>query len=260
MLAKESRFEAGSASPAPPVHAQSNGAAALTATGLERALDRAPFAVRVDGAAKRALDIIVSVFALVVLAPLILLVAMLVRLDSHGPAFFAAPRVGHGGRDLWMLKFRKMHHWADGIPLTLSADDRLTRLGTWLARFKLDELPQLWHVLRGDMSLVGPRPETVEFVHHHREAYREILSVRPGVFGFSQLAFVAEGRILDEEDPMTHYVTDILPQKVKLDLMYTRERTVGLDVRILFWSAIAVLLRRQVAVNRKTGRMTLRRR
>jgi lipopolysaccharide/colanic/teichoic acid biosynthesis glycosyltransferase len=260
MLAKESRFEAGSASPAPPVHAQSNGAAALTATGLERALDRAPFAVRVDGAAKRALDIIVSVFALVVLAPLILLVAMLVRLDSHGPAFFAAPRVGHGGRDLWMLKFRKMHHRARGIPLTVDDDVRFTRIGGILAKFKLDELPQFWHVLRGEMSLVGPRPETLDFVSHHRDAYHEILAVRPGVFGFSQIAFVAEGRILDGDDPLSHYIADILPQKVKLDLMYARHRTLGLDVRIVFWSLIALLLRRQVAVNRQTGRMNLRRR
>jgi lipopolysaccharide/colanic/teichoic acid biosynthesis glycosyltransferase len=261
MLAKESRVEAGGATHTPSVQQQSNGSAALAAPRLhEPRLARPAPALRADAVAKRALDVVASLFLLVVLAPVILIVAALVRLESYGPAFYRAPRVGFGGHDLWMLKFRKMHHWARGIPLTLSADDRLTRLGTWLARFKLDELPQLWHVLRGDMSLVGPRPETVEFVHHHREAYREILSVRPGVFGFSQLAFVAEGRILDEEDPMTHYVTDILPQKVKLDLMYTRERTVGLDVRILFWSAIAVLLRRQVAVNRKTGRMNLRRR
>jgi len=260
MLAKESRFEAGSASPARPVHAQSNGAAALTATGLERALDRAPFAVRLDGAAKRALDISVSFFALLVLAPLILFVALLVRLDSHGPAFFAAPRVGHGGRNLRMLKFRKMHHRARGIPLTVDDDARFTRIGSILAKFKLDEVPQFWHVLRGEMSLVGPRPETLDFVSHHREAYHEILAVRPGVFGFSQIAFVAEGRILDGDDPLSHYITDILPQKVKLDLMYARHRTLGLDVRIVFWSLVALLLRRQVAVNRQNGRMNLRRR
>jgi lipopolysaccharide/colanic/teichoic acid biosynthesis glycosyltransferase len=258
MLAKESRFEAGGATHKPAVQQQSNGSAALAAPRLRE--PRESIALRADAVAKRALDVVASLFLLVILAPVILIVAALVRVDSYGPAFYRAPRVGFGGRDLRMLKFRKMHDWARGIPLTLSADDRLTRFGSVLARFKLDELPQLWHVLRGDMSLVGPRPETVEFVHHHREAYHEILSVRPGVFGFSQLAFVAEGRILDEEDPMTHYVTDILPQKVKLDLMYTRERTVALDVRILFWSAIAVLLRRQVAVNRKTGRMSLRRR
>ena len=258
MLAKESRFEAGKAAAKPSVQAQSNGGAALAAPRLH---DGAPaLAARFDAVAKRMLDIVVALVLLALLAPMILMVALLVRLDSYGPAFFQAPRVGHGGRDLLMLKFRKMHHRARGIALTLDDDDRFTRIGAVLARFKLDELPQLWHVLKGDMSLVGPRPETVDFVSHHREAYREILSVRPGVFGFSQIAFVAEGRILDEDDPLSHYIADILPQKVKLDLMYARERSVALDVRILFWSAIAVLLRRQVAVNRQTGRMNRRRR
>jgi lipopolysaccharide/colanic/teichoic acid biosynthesis glycosyltransferase len=260
MLAKESRFEAGSAQTAPTVQAQSNGAAALRTPSLDRGLARAPVAARLDAVAKRALDITVAILALFLLAPLILLVALLVRLDSHGPAFFAAPRIGHLGRELRMLKFRKMHHRARGIALTVDDDARFTRIGALLARFKLDELPQFWHVLRGEMSLVGPRPETVDFVSHHRDAYHEILAVRPGVFGFSQIAFVAEGRILDDEDPVSHYISDILPQKVKLDLMYARHRTLGLDLRIVFWSLIAVLLRRQVAVNRQSGRMNLRRR
>ena len=215
---------------------------------------------RLDAAAKRALDIVASLLMLTALLPLILLVALLVRLDSPGPAFFKVRRIGRNGRDLMMLKFRKMKDDAAGIALTTHGDDRLTRIGAFLARSKLDELPQLWHVLRGDMSLVGPRPETVDFVGHHRDAYYEILAVRPGVFGFSQIAFVAEGRILDGEDPLRHYIADILPQKVKLDLMYARHRTLGLDLRIMFWSLVAVLLRRQVAVNRQDGRMNLRRR
>jgi lipopolysaccharide/colanic/teichoic acid biosynthesis glycosyltransferase len=259
-MLKESRVEAGSAPKASSVQAQSNGVAVLRATALGGALGRTPLGIRLDAIAKRGTDVLVSAVALFLLAPLILLVAALVRLDSHGPAFFAAPRVGFGGRQLRMLKFRKMHHRARGIALTVDDDHRFTRVGAFLARFKLDELPQFWHVLRGEMSLVGPRPETVDFVAHHREAYHEILNVRPGVFGFSQIAFVAEGRILDDEDPLNHYITDILPQKVKLDLMYARHRTIGLDMRIFLWSLVAVLLRRQVAVNRQTGRMNLRRR
>jgi lipopolysaccharide/colanic/teichoic acid biosynthesis glycosyltransferase len=213
-----------------------------------------------DAAAKRALDIVASLLMLVALLPLILLVALLVRLDSPGPAFFKVRRIGRSGRDLMMLKFRKMHADAAGIALTTHGDDRLTRIGAFLARSKLDELPQLWHVLRGDMSLVGPRPETVDFVAHHRDEYDEILSVRPGLVGFSQIAFLTEGRILNAHDPLHHYVNTILPQKVSLDLMYARERTVWLDIKILAWSAIAVLLRREVAVSRRTGRMNLRRR
>ena len=159
-----------------------------------------------------------------------------------------------------MLKFRKMHDDASGIALTMHEDDRLTRIGAFLAKSKLDELPQLWHILRGDMSLVGPRPETADFVAHHRFEYDEILTVRPGLVGFSQIAFLSEGRILNEDDPLTHYVSAILPQKVTLDLMYARERTLLMDVKILVWSMVAVLARRQVAVNRQTGQMNLRRR
>ena len=215
---------------------------------------------RFDTAAKRALDITASLLALLALLPLILIVALLVRIDSPGPAFFRVRRIGRNGRDLMMVKFRKMRDDATGIALTTHGDERLTRIGGFLARTKLDELPQLWHVLRGDMSLVGPRPETVDFVAHHRDEYDEILSVRPGLVGFSQIAFLTEGRILNAHDPLHHYVSAILPQKVSLDLMYARERTVWLDVKILAWSAIAVLLRRDVAVSRETGRMNLRRR
>jgi lipopolysaccharide/colanic/teichoic acid biosynthesis glycosyltransferase len=215
---------------------------------------------RLDAAAKRALDIVASLLALIALLPLILIVALLVRLDSPGPAFFKVRRIGRNGRDLMMVKFRKMKDDAAGIALTTHGDDRLTRIGAFLARSKLDELPQLWHVLRGDMSLVGPRPETVDFVAHHRDEYDEILSVRPGLVGFSQIAFLTEGRILSPHDPLHHYVSAILPQKVSLDLMYARRRTVWLDIKILAWSCVAVLLRRQVAVDRRSGRMNLRKR
>jgi lipopolysaccharide/colanic/teichoic acid biosynthesis glycosyltransferase len=215
---------------------------------------------RLDAAVKRALDVTAAVLMLIALLPLIAVVGLLVRLDSPGPAFFKVRRIGRHGRELLMLKFRKMHDDATGIALTTHADDRLTRIGAFLAKSKLDELPQLWHVVRGDMSLVGPRPETADFVAHHRGEYDEILSVRPGLVGFSQIAFVTEGRILDAEDPLSHYVSAILPQKVTLDIMYARRRTLALDLKILAWSLVAVLLRRQVAVNRQTGGMNLRKR
>jgi lipopolysaccharide/colanic/teichoic acid biosynthesis glycosyltransferase len=215
---------------------------------------------RIDAALKRGLDIAISLLLLVALAPLIAIVAVIVCLDSRGPAFYRAPRIGHRGRQLRMLKFRKMHDAAEGIPLTTDDDVRFTRFGALLAKSKLDEVPQLWNVLRGEMSLVGPRPETHTFVQRHHDAYDGILAVRPGVFGLSQLAFIAEGRILDDDDPISHYVDRILPQKVKLDLMYARRRTLLLDLKIMIWSTVAVLLRRQVAVHRQTGHMNLRRR
>ena len=129
-----------------------------------------------------------------------------------------------------------------------------------LARTKLDELPQLWNVLLGDMSLVGPRPEDADFVALHADAYQEILSVRPGVTGLCQLAFARESEILDPEDRLGHYVGRILPQKVRLDMLYTRTRTFRGDLRILVWTVLPVILRVDVAVNRRTGELTVRRR
>ena len=110
------------------------------------------------------------------------------------------------------------------------------------------------------MSLVGPRPEVAEFVGLHRDSYEEILSVRPGITGLSQIAFAEECRILDPDDPVGHYVNRILPQKVGLDELYVRRRSVAFNLRILYWTAVAVVMRRPVAVHRDTGRMNLRKR
>jgi lipopolysaccharide/colanic/teichoic acid biosynthesis glycosyltransferase len=213
-----------------------------------------------DAGAKRLLDIVVSSLLLLLLLPLIVMVAVLIRLDSPGPAFFRCERVGHRRNRLAMLKFRKMHDRATGAALTLADDDRFTRLGMWLSRLKLDELPQLWHVLRGEMSLVGPRPESHDFVGHFDREYDLILEAKPGIVGLSQLAFAEEGRILDPADPVNHYLHQILPQKVTLDRLYASRRSVWLDLQILFWTVPAVMLRRQIAVHRATGRMNRRRR
>jgi len=210
--------------------------------------------------AKRALDIAVSATMLLLALPLIALVALLVRLESPGPIFYRGRRVGRGGRDLRMLKFRKMHHNATGAPLTSSEDDRFTRVGRMLARTKIDELPQLWHVLNGEMSLIGPRPEDPDFVAERFDDYEEILRVRPGITGLSQIAFAEESAILCKVDPVSHYRSRIFPQKIALDRLYAERPTLQMDLSILFWTSAAVLLRRQVAVHRQSGRMNLRRR
>jgi lipopolysaccharide/colanic/teichoic acid biosynthesis glycosyltransferase len=215
---------------------------------------------RIDAALIRTVDALVAATLLFLLLPLILLSAVAVRLDSPGPAFFRVERIGWRGGLLRMLKFRKMHDDAQGPALTMENDDRFTRLGPILAKLKLDEIPQLWHVLTGDMSLVGPRPESIEFVALHRSEYAEILSVRPGITGLSQVAFAEESRILDDTNPVNHYVGRILPQKVALDLIYARRRTCWMNVRILFWTLAAVVMRREVAVHRGTGKMNLRKR
>jgi lipopolysaccharide/colanic/teichoic acid biosynthesis glycosyltransferase len=211
-------------------------------------------------AVKRAIDVVVSALALMVLSPLLAAIGMLVVVDSRGPVFYRANRVGFEGRPLRMLKFRKMHRAAGGAGLTLASDARLTRVGAWLARTKLDELPQLWHVLRGEMSLVGPRPESPDFVARYAEEYAVIVGVRPGLTGYTQLAFAREGSILDPQDAQGHYVRTLLPQKVALDRMYASRLSTRRDLRILVATFRTLVLGRPVAVNRVTGALTTRER
>jgi lipopolysaccharide/colanic/teichoic acid biosynthesis glycosyltransferase len=206
------------------------------------------------------MDIALSALALLLLSPLFAVIALLVVLDSPGPVFFRADRVGFRGRPLRMLKFRKMRTGARGMALTVAGDQRLTRLGGWLVRTKLDELPQLWHVLRGEMSLVGPRPESPDFVARFKTDYDVILRVRPGITGYTQLAFAREGAILDPNDPQGHYVQALLPQKVGLDRLYASRVSVRRDFSILVATFVTIVLRQPVAVHRDTAALSLRRR
>jgi lipopolysaccharide/colanic/teichoic acid biosynthesis glycosyltransferase len=211
-------------------------------------------------AVKRAIDIAVSALGLVILSPLFLMIALLVVLDSPGPVFFRADRVGFRGRPLRMLKFRKMRRGARGVALTVADDARLTRLGAWLVRTKLDELPQLWHILRGEMSLVGPRPESPDFVARFRSDYDAILRVRPGLTGYTQLAFAREGAILDASDPQAHYLQALLPQKVALDRLYAGRISLRRDAKVVVATFVTLVLRQPVAVHRETAALSLRRR
>jgi lipopolysaccharide/colanic/teichoic acid biosynthesis glycosyltransferase len=205
------------------------------------------------------MDVIVAVLALVVLAIPLAVIALAVVLDSRGPVFYRAERVGYRGSRLRMLKFRKMREDATGEALTLADDERLTRVGRWLVRGHLDELPQLWHVLRGEMSLVGPRPESPSFVALFAKEYEVILQVRPGLTGYTQVAFAREGAILDREDPRSHYLNAVLPQKVALDRLYASRRSFVGDLKIIIATAVT-LVGPPIAVDRSTGALTLRRR
>jgi lipopolysaccharide/colanic/teichoic acid biosynthesis glycosyltransferase len=208
---------------------------------------------------KRALDVIVAASALVVLAIPLVVIAVLVVLDSRGPVFYRAERVGYRGQRLRMLKFRKMRADAKGGALTTAEDERLTRLGKRLVRTHLDELPQLWHVLTGEMSLVGPRPESPTFVALFPDDYEVILQVRPGLTGYTQVAFAREGAILDPADPHAHYLSSVMPQKVALDRLYASRPSLVRDIKIMIATAVT-LAGQPVAVNRTTGALTLRRR
>jgi len=185
--------------------------------------------------AKRGFDLIVAALGLVLTSPVLIVTALLVRLTSKGPVFFRQERIGRGFRPFSIYKFRTMRAGADlGPSVTSHNDPRITPLGRRLRRFKIDELPQLLNVLKGEMSMVGPRPEVRRYVELFRNDYEEILSVRPGITDDASIEFRHEERILGAAtDPQALYVRDVLPQKIELAKRYVRTMGLGRDVVIL---------------------------
>jgi lipopolysaccharide/colanic/teichoic acid biosynthesis glycosyltransferase len=184
---------------------------------------------------KRLVDFVVACVLLVILLPVYGVIAIAVRLDSPGPILHHARRVGLDRRPITVFKFRTMlRDAALGSPITRAEDPRVTRLGRVLRRWKFDELPQIWNVVRGDMSLVGPRPEDPRLVQRYSAEQLGVLSVRPGMTGPSQLVFRNEEDLLDTEDPETVYVREVLPRKLQIDLEYARRHNLPDDMRILF--------------------------
>lgn len=194
---------------------------------------------------KRLMDIVVSGGALLALSPVLLAIALWVRWDSAGGALFRQERVGRHGRSFHIYKFRSMHTWADraGPAITVGEDARITRAGRWLRHSKLDELPQLFNVLKGDMSLVGPRPEVPRYVAMYPAELRAIvLSVRPGITDLASIAFRNESALLAQSaDPERTYVQEILPVKLDYAARYARNHSVWQDLRILAQTMHAVL-------------------
>jgi lipopolysaccharide/colanic/teichoic acid biosynthesis glycosyltransferase len=192
---------------------------------------------------KRALDILVAAGVLLALWPLFVLIAVAVWLDSGGPVFFSQERIGRGFGGFRIRKFRSMRPANRGPAITAFGDQRVTRAGRVLRACKLDELPQFWNVLIGEMSLVGPRPEVPEYVDLHRERYATILSVRPGITDLASIRFRNEERILSAApDPLGHYREALLPSKLDLAEMYVKTRSFGLDCRILFQTVLVTLM------------------
>jgi lipopolysaccharide/colanic/teichoic acid biosynthesis glycosyltransferase len=190
---------------------------------------------RLHAVAGRALDLLLAGTALLVLAPLLVAFGVAVRLGSPGPALFRQTRVGRGGRPFVLLKLRTMRLGAVGPRVTPTGDARVTALGRRLRRWKLDELPQLLNVVRGEMSLVGPRPEVPEYLARLGAAADDYLAVRPGLADPATLAFYDEAALLAAApDPERHYLEVVLPAKAALSLAYQRERTLASDLRVLW--------------------------
>jgi lipopolysaccharide/colanic/teichoic acid biosynthesis glycosyltransferase len=175
--------------------------------------------------------------------PLVAALALALKLESRGPAIYAAPRVGEGGRRFRIHKLRTMRWEPDGFgpKITVAGDPRITCVGSWLRRFRLDELPQLWDAARGVVRLVGPRPEAPEFVDFDDPVARQVFSARPGITGLAQLMHLDEAERLDGSDPERHYREVVLPAKLRMDLAYLRHRSTRLDLWILAQTPRAVL-------------------
>lgn len=204
-----------------------------------------------------ALQRTIALVAAILTAPMVVALGVAVRLDSPGPALYRASRLGAGGSVFECLKLRTMRLGADlsGPPITTADDTRVTRLGRLLRGFRLDELPQLWNVVRGEMRLVGPRPEDPQFYDPGNERHRLVFSTRPGITGPTQLAFLHEAELLDPADPVGSYRSLVLPRKLELDAAYLATRSTLGDLRIL-GATLARMLRRSPGDARVTRSKT----
>lgn len=191
---------------------------------------------------KRVADVALASVALVMLAPLLAVIAVVVRATSPGPAFYRGWRTGRHGIPFRILKFRTMVQGAEALGTTTRIDDvRITRVGGFLRRWKLDELPQLLNVLAGDMSFVGPRPEVEEHTSAYTEEEREILTVRPGITDLASIRFVHLAEELGRDDPHAVYVGRVRAEKNALRLRYVRERSLAGDLRIVLATLRAIV-------------------
>ena len=194
---------------------------------------------------KRFIDITISLLALILLAPVFPILAVLIKSTSRGPLFYKGRRVGRGGEIFLMHKFRSMVANADqiGTDLTPHGDPRVTKVGRFLRKTKVDEIPQIIDILRGKMSLVGPRPESPLYARYYDKRQKHVLSVRPGMVGPAQIKYRHEELMLkDREDPDAYYIQELMPRKLEIDLDYVENMSFLLDVGIFFKSLLAVAM------------------
>ena len=195
-------------------------------------------------AMKRAMDVVISGGALLVLWPALVLVALAIKIDDPGPVFYRQVRVGRDGKEFRIFKFRTMIVDADkkGLQITVGKDNRITRMGRFLRKTKLDELAQLINVFVGDMSFVGPRPEVPRYVNLYTPYQRQVLLVRPGITDYASIAYRNENDLLaSAEDPEKMYIDVIMPDKIELNMKYLREISPLADLKLIFGTIAAVV-------------------
>lgn len=185
----------------------------------------------------RLFDILFAGIGLIVLSPLLAVLYLLVCIESHGGGFYRQKRVGKNGKDFWLYKFRSMRKGADkkGLITVGGHDSRITHTGYFIRKYKLDELPQLFNVLRGDMSLVGPRPEVRKYVDMYTSEQRKVLSVRPGITDYASIEYADENVILGQSaNPDKTYIEQIMPDKIRLNMKYIANHSIGEYFKIIF--------------------------
>ena len=193
---------------------------------------------------KRLMDIVISGCALAVIWPVLLIVALAIKIDDPGPVFYRQVRVGRGGKTFRIFKFRTMVVDADkkGLAITVGRDNRITRVGALLRKTKLDELAQLINVFTGEMSFVGPRPEVQKYVDLYTPYQRQVLLVRPGITDYASIAYRNENDMLaGAEDPERMYIDVIMPDKIELNMKYLSEISPIADIRLIFGTIAAVI-------------------
>ena len=192
---------------------------------------------------KRIFDIILSLFGLMILFPFMLIIAILIKLDSKGPVFFKQVRVTKNEREFKIFKYRTMRVGSDKYSqITVGKDNRITKVGVFLRKYKLDEIPQLINVLIGDMSLVGPRPEVPKYVTLYTDEQKEILKVRAGITDYASIEFSDENDLLaSEEDPEKAYIEKVMPKKIELNKKYITEISILTDIKIILLTIKKIL-------------------
>ena len=193
---------------------------------------------------KRIFDFLLSLFGLLILAPILLILALLIKLDSKGPVFYRQVRVGKNNEDFKIFKFRTMHVNADKLGLLTvgDRDPRVTNIGVFLRKYKLDELPQLINVLIGNMSFVGPRPEVRKYVNLYSAEDMTILNVKPGITDYASIAYRDEAEIIKKApNPEKAYIEDIMPEKIKLNKVYINNYGVLTDIKIILKTFASIL-------------------
>lgn len=186
--------------------------------------------------AKRLFDFFFSLIGLVILTPLLIVISLLIAFDSKGGVFYLQKRVGKRNKDFYIIKFRTMYSGSDkeGLLTIGEHDSRITKTGKWLRKYKLDELPQLFNILKGDMSFVGPRPEVRKYVDLYTTKQQMVLTVRPGLTDFASLEYINENEILSSyPDPEKAYIEIIMPEKLALNLRYIKEWNLMTDFGII---------------------------